>query len=130
MTERAPQPIDSVDKACALFAPMLADAAEERLCVAHLTVARVLIGVQICSSGRAETIALPIRDIVADALRRGSRGLILAHNHPGGNPAPSAADLEATRLLARVVAPLGIRLWDHLILAGGQWQSLRALALI
>lgn len=130
MVERSPPIIDSVAKACALFAPVLADAAEERLCIAHLTAARRLIGVQICSSGRAETIALPIRDIVADALRRGSRGLVLAHNHPGGNPAPSTADLEATRQLARVVAPLGIRLWDHLILAGGRWQSLRALALV
>src|SRR5215218_6057090 len=49
------------------------------------------------SAGEAE---LPVRSIMADALRHGSAGIVLAHNHPSGDPTPSDADRRATRRLA------------------------------
>lgn len=73
---------------------------------------------------------LPLRAIIAAALELGSRGLIVAHNHPDGDPRPSDADLEATRRLAETAGTLGIRLHDHLIFAGGQCRSFRQLGLL
>ena len=75
-------------------------------------------------------VALPIRAIVADALRLDSAGLILAHCHPSGDPEPSAADIAATRRLSEMGAQLGLSLHDHLIFAGGECRSFRALGLL
>ena len=57
-------------------------------------------------------------------------GWSIAHNHPSGDPSPSRADIEATRRLAEAAAALGIRLHDHLIFAGGDCRSFRALGLL
>lgn len=81
-------------------------------------------------AGSPETVELPLRRIFADALRLDAVGLILAHNHPSGDPQPSREDVEATRILAATGDRLGIRLIDHLIFAGARTCSLRGLGLL
>jgi DNA repair protein RadC len=71
-----------------------------------------------------------MREIFRAALNHGAVGLIIAHNHPSGNPEPSRADIEATRTLAQTAASLGIVLHDHLIFAGDDCRSFRALGLL
>lgn len=102
----------------------------ERLAVLHLGPGRRMLACDESAFAPGDSVALPIREIIAAALRRDTRGLVLAHNHPSGNPGPSAADIAATRALARVAASLGIRVHDHLIFAGGDCRSLRALGLL
>jgi DNA repair protein RadC len=77
-----------------------------------------------------DTADLPLRQIIGAALAHGSQGLILAHNHPSGDASPSRADLDATRRLADTAASLGIRVHDHLIFAGRDCRSLRAMGLL
>jgi DNA repair protein RadC len=113
-----------------LVEPIFAGLSEEKLAVLHLDAGRRLLGL---AEGRVEAEAevnLPIRSIVGDALRFGSAGLILAHNHPSGNEAPSAADVEATRRLAAVLSELDVALHDHLVFAGKRISSFRALRLL
>jgi DNA repair protein RadC len=81
-------------------------------------------------SGSRASIDLPVRRILEDALRLGSAGLVIAHNHPSGDAQPSRDDVESTRELADTAARLGIRLHDHLIFAGGDMCSLRSLGLL
>ncbi|MEA3333500.1 MAG: JAB domain-containing protein [Pseudomonadota bacterium] len=52
---------------------------------------------------------------------------MVAHNHPGGSPTPSVDDLNITQELKNAAATLGIRLLDHLIVAGCQVVSLKEL---
>ena len=85
---------------------------------------------RLCYSDRHDEIGFPLRTIIADALALESSGIVLAHNHPGGDPSPSRADINATRALADLAHPLGIRLHDHLIFARGDCRSLRALGLM
>ena len=60
------------------------------------------------------------------ALLTNAAGIILAHNHPSGDPSPSAEDLAFTRRMAEAGDLIGIRLVDHLILASEEkWVSLR-----
>jgi DNA repair protein RadC len=116
--------------AAEVVAPIFSGLAEEKLAVLHLDDDRRLLGM---AEGRMEADAevnLPIRSIVADALRFGSAGLILAHNHPSGNETPSAADVEATSRLGLVVSELGISLHDHLVFGGPRISSFRALGLL
>lgn len=73
---------------------------------------------------------LPIRSIIADAARHGSAGIILAHNHPSGDPSPSESDCRATRRLATVAEALDCTVLDHLVFAGGDCISFRRLGLL
>ena len=116
------------DAAAELLAPEFAGLAHEELRVLHLGAE-----LQLLEMGRAvgtRAVEVPLRDMIRDALVLGSRGLILAHNHPGGDPSPSRADRLATRRLMEVALPLGIAIIDHLIFAGARCESLRALGLI
>lgn len=54
----------------------------------------------------------------------------LVHNHPSGDPTPSAADCRVTARLAEVAGALDIALHDHLVFAGGDCRSFRALGLL
>jgi DNA repair protein RadC len=56
--------------------------------------------------------------------------LILVHNHPSGDPAPSKADIAVTKDIVKAGAPLGVTVHDHLIIGRGRHSSLRDLGLI
>jgi DNA repair protein RadC len=116
--------------AASLFAPCFAAADGEAIAVAHLDAGRRLIELVVVEPTAAGEAELPLRRILEDALRLGSAGLLLAHNHPSGEAQPSWDDIESTRELAGTAARLGIRLHDHLIFAGGETCSLRALGLL
>jgi DNA repair protein RadC len=80
--------------------------------------------------GGEDAVELPLAAILTSALRLGARSIVLAHNHPSGDPSPSASDEAATRRLASAAAGVDIRLQDHLIFAGGQCRSFRTLGLL
>lgn len=118
-----------VDPTAALFADRLAGLPVERLEVAHLDRAGRLLGYSSVAGGTGST-PLPIRRIIADALALDADALVIAHNHPSGDPTPSPADLRATRRLADAAHPLGLRVIDHLVVADGGWRSFRTLGLL
>ena len=59
-----------------------------------------------------------------DALLAGAAAVALAHNHPSGEPEPSAEDRQVTRRLARAGELLGVPLLDHLVVGHDRWRSL------
>ena len=124
--------IATANDAAELFAPVFAAAAAdgEMLAVAHLDPQRRLVELVVVESGASRHVDLPVRRVVEDALRFGSAGLVIAHNHPSGDAQPSWDDVEATRELAETAARLGIRIHDHLIFAGEEVCSLRGLGLL
>jgi DNA repair protein RadC len=129
-----PQPpfshsIRSAEEASRLLAPRFHDAEAEKIFVLHLDGERRVLGVGEYP-GSTDAADLPLRAIIEEALRLGSYELILAHNHPSGDPQPSEADLRASRLLAETARNLGLRLIDHLIFAGEDMRSLRELGLL
>ena len=71
----------------------------------------------------------PVRvgEVFRDAVRRQAAALVVVHNHPSGDPSPSAEDLRITRELADAGRLLDIELMDHLVIGHGRWVSLRAL---
>jgi DNA repair protein RadC len=82
-----------------LLMPMVADGAGETLAVAILDADRRLLGTM-CVPGFGDQVVLPIREVLAQALRMDARGLVIAHNHPSGDPQPSPEDVAATLRLA------------------------------
>jgi DNA repair protein RadC len=63
------------------------------------------------------------REVYRNAILAGASGLIIAHQHPSGDPTPSADDLRITRQLKEAGAIIGIRLLDHIILANDRHLS-------
>jgi DNA repair protein RadC len=123
-------PVATARDAADLLAPLFAESEREKLVVLHLDSNRRLIEVDEHPAGAADETGLPLRAIFAAGLRHGAEGLVIAHNHPSGDPEPSRADIEATRRLAEMAAALDMRLHDHLIFAGGQCRSFRELGLL
>jgi DNA repair protein RadC len=70
------------------------------------------------------------REVVKRALEIGASAIILVHNHPSGDPAPSPADIKTTKDIAKAAAVFDIALYDHLIIGRGRHVSLRDLGLI
>ena len=122
--------IDGIDAAHALFAPRLLHARDERLCVAYLDAASRLVGFRLRYSAWESDVELPLRAIIADAVKLGSHAILLAHDPPSGDPTPSEADLTATRTLVRIARPLAVRVRDHLLFGGGDFVSLRERGLL
>ena len=103
--------------------------ARERLWVAHVDEADRCLHVE-SYEGEPESVGMPIREIIVDATRYGSAGIVLAHNHPSADARPSNADCRATRRLVRAAEALDLAVLDHLIFAGNDWSSMRRLGLL
>lgn len=125
----APRRLADPAAAGALFAG-LADEPAEVIAVVYLDAGQRVLGLRQARSGAIDRLVLPIREIAADALAFGAVAVVIAHNHPSGDPTPSIADREATRLLARALETLEMRLLDHLIVARGGITSFRRLGLL
>ncbi len=88
-----------------------------------------LIADEIMGRGTVDRAPVYPREVARRALELHALTLILVHNHPSGSSTPSHDDIAMTREVARALQPLGIALFDHLIVAGENCVSLRALGL-
>jgi DNA repair protein RadC len=88
----------------------------ERFQVLLLNTRRRLIRVERLSQGTLDTVLVHPRDVFKRAIAANASALILAHNHPSGDPAPSEADVKVTRDLIRAGQLLKIDVLDHIIL--------------
>ena len=124
------EPIIDSAGAAALLAPAFEGLCLERLGVLHLDRQFRPIRLALTPRGTSHAVTVPMRAMMAEALRLGSHTLILAHNHPAGDPTPSRADRSVTRRLVEVAAALEIAVLDHLIFATPDWISFRAMGLM
>ena len=107
------------------------NAAKEMLWVAHVDDRARCIHLGRYGEGHEGQVNLPVREIIADAARLGSAGILLAHNHPSGDPTPSPADCRATRTLARAAEAIDLTLVDHMVFAArDECQSMRRMGLL
>ncbi len=65
------------------------------------------------------------REIFREAVRRSSASIIVAHNHPSGDPTPSPEDINVTKRLVKAGRIMGIELLDHLVIGDGKFISLK-----
>lgn len=112
-----------------LFADM-AHLPVERLRVLFLNSGNHLLRDELIGEGSVNEIPIYPREIMKRALEVGATALILVHNHPSGDPAPSRGDIETTRRIARAAASLDICIHDHVIVARSGWSSFRNLGLL
>jgi DNA repair protein RadC len=75
--------------------------------------------------GTLNSAAVSTRDVIRIALELNAASVIIFHNHPSGDPAPSAEDLLFTRRMAEAGKLMGVELLDHLILGANRYISLK-----
>jgi DNA repair protein RadC len=131
--QRAERPLklDGLTAARAFFSGCIADSdpGRESLWVAHLDDQANCLHLTRHQGDESGT-AFPLRRVIADAVRHGSHGIVLAHNHPSGDATPSFGDKRATQRLCFAAEALDCTVLDHLIFAGDDCTSFRQLGLL
>jgi DNA repair protein RadC len=118
--------VDTARQAAELLAPHLAAVASGAVAVLHLDCDRALIETSFADANSG----LPVRDILAAALRSRADAVIVGLGRPSGDAMPSEADRADARRLADAAAALGVRLTDLFIFAGDDCHSFRELGLL
>jgi DNA repair protein RadC len=116
---------DTPELASAALAPHFAHLERESLVVALLSRKHRLMAVVPVYVGNVAGTSVRIGELFTEAVRRNASGILLAHNHPSGDPSPSADDLRTTKDAAAAGRILGIELVDHVVFGAGRWVSLR-----
>ncbi|MFA9446512.1 DNA repair protein RadC [Egicoccus sp. AB-alg6-2] len=112
------------EAAADVLVPQLAVRDRERCVAAFLDTKHRLLGTTTVSIGSIDHTFMAPREVFRDALLANASALVLAHNHPSGDPEPSQDDELVTRRLARAGELLGVALLDHLVVGGADWVSL------
>ena len=107
------------------FHERLKDKKEEHFYILMLNTQNNIIGEQLISKGILDASIIHPREVFKPAIRNSASKIILVHNHPSGDPTPSAEDKEITERLMKAGEELGIRIVDGVIVGGDGWWSLK-----
>jgi DNA repair protein RadC len=104
--------------------------AREQFRILFLDKKNRLVADEVQQTGTVDHTPVYIREVVKRALELSASAIILVHNHPSGDPAPSRADIDMTNQIVAAARPLGIAVHDHLIVGRQGHASFRAMKLI
>lgn len=125
-----PHPVSAYDLVLPLLTGSVAHERSEAAAFAYCDDRGRLRGMRHVRSTLSDAIDLSLRQIMMDAIECDAQVVVMAHNHPSGEPWPSRADRDATRRIATALRALSVRLHDHLIVAGRQRWSFREQGLL
>jgi DNA repair protein RadC len=122
--DRAPEAltIRSTHDVVTVVSPMLRERSRERLVIVVCDQAHRVLACEVLSEGAADRSFVPVREAVVAVLRRDGKAFALAHNHPGGDPTPSPADLASTVQVDAAASAVGLRFLDHVIVTDAGWR--------
>ncbi len=89
-----------------------------------------LVADEVQQTGTVDHTPVYIREVVKRALELSASALILVHNHPSGDPTPSAADIDMTRQIVSAARPLGVQVHDHIIVGRTGYFSMKGKRII
>ena len=122
------KPLEKIHLSCPqdvadFLMPRLRYAAKEQFVVILLNNKNKVIGTEVVSEGSLSSSIVHPREVYAPAILHHAAAIMVAHNHPSGDPKPSTEDTEVTRMLARSGKVLGIPMIDHVIIGDGNYYS-------
>lgn len=128
---RRREPVRSSAAVFARFGPVLGGREDEEMWVMSIDAKNLVRGCRKVALGGAHVCGTHPRNVLRTALLEGAVGMIVVHNHPSGNPAPSMDDILMTKRLLQASDVAGITLVDHLIVgANDDYRSLLDLGFI
>ena len=122
------KPIEKIHLSCPqdvadFLMPRLRYAAKEQFVVILLNSKNKVIGTEVVSEGSLSSSVVHPREVYGPAMLHHAAAIMVAHNHPSGDPKPSLEDEEVTRMLSRSGKVLGIPMIDHVIIGDGNYYS-------
>jgi DNA repair protein RadC len=117
--------IRSPEDAANFLMPFMTSLQQENFVALYLNVKNQIIHQQTVFIGSLNASIVHPREIYRVAVRRAAAAIIVAHNHPSGNPVPSPEDIDVTKRLLEAGQILGIDLLDHIIIGDHQFVSLK-----
>ncbi len=122
--EARPQ-VRSANDVAQLLMAELAYADQEHVKVVLIDTRNYVISMPTIYKGSLNTAHIRIGELFKEAIRRNAAALIVAHNHPSGDPTPSPEDITLTRQIVDAGKLLNIQVLDHLVLGHQRWVSLK-----
>jgi DNA repair protein RadC len=122
--------IKSPDDAAALVMEEMRHLDREHFRAVLLNTKNQVISTDKVSVGTLNSSTVHPRELFRNAIRKSAASMVLVHNHPSGDPAPSREDLDITRRLVEVGKIVGIEILDHIIIGDNRFTSFRAKELI
>ncbi|MGI6626798.1 MAG: RadC family protein [Bacillota bacterium] len=101
------------------------DLDREHFCIIMLNVRNQIIAREVISVGSLDTSIAHPREIFKNCIKKSAATVILAHNHPSGDAAPSDDDIKMTKRIMEAGKIVGIHVLDHVIVGRGQYFSMR-----
>jgi DNA repair protein RadC len=122
--------LNSSNKAGEYFLKQLQFLRHEVFAVALLDAQNRLVGFENIFEGTINECAVYVRRIVQLVIERNANSIILGHNHPGGSPSPSTADIEVTKRISDALRTISVKAVDHIIICDDRFTSLAERGLI
>jgi DNA repair protein RadC len=115
------------EKAAKILSGYLKDRDREHFVVLAVDTKLHPVGLHTVAVGTLDKVHVSPREVFKFALLSNAGGIILAHNHPSGDPTPSSEDLFLTKLITEVGKKMEIRVLDHIIVTSNRkkWISMR-----
>ncbi|WP_203229725.1 RadC family protein [Filibacter tadaridae] len=117
--------IRSPEDAASFLMTDMSSLTQEHFVVLFLNVKNEVLHKQTIFIGSLNSSIVHPRDIFREAVKRSAASIIVAHNHPSGNPSPSPEDIEVTKRLIEAGSIMGIELIDHVIIGDHRFISLK-----
>lgn len=125
------EPMDTPARAARVLTPMMDGYEREALIVAMLDRKQHVVAVEELYRGNVAGCSVRISEMFTAAVRLNACGILIAHNHPSGDPEPSGDDVRTTRDTVAAGRLLGIPLVDHIVVGSAtRWVSLRERGII
>jgi DNA repair protein RadC len=129
-TEEERPRISSPEAAYRFLYPKLREQKKESFIALHLDTKNQLLREETVSVGSLNANIVHPREVFKTAIQESAAAIIVAHNHPSGDPSPSQNDIDITRKLVETGRVMGIELYDHIIVGNGRFLSLKEQNLI
>jgi DNA repair protein RadC len=108
----------------------MADEPVEQFRIIFLNRRNAVIADEVQQRGTVDHTPVYPREIMRRAIELGASALVLVHNHPSGDPAPSRADIDMTKEIIRAAQAVGVTIHDHLVIGKGRHVSFKAKGLM
>lgn len=105
------------------FAPKIGKLPQEEFWCVLLNGKYRITKTLLCSKGTISSSPVHPREVFAAAIEKRASAIVLVHNHPSGDPSPSADDIAVTQRLVEVGHIVGIHILDHVVIGGGSFVS-------
>ncbi len=122
--------LSSWDQVVAYCRAAMAYETREQFRILFLDKKNNLIADEMQQQGTVDHTPVYVREVVKRALELSATAIILVHNHPSGDPTPSRADIDMTKMIIDAAKPLGVVVHDHIIVGRDRVASFKGLRLM